>query len=220
VGYRELTPEEEERFETADRMIQRLRRRGVSFRLVDGKVRYRPTDRVSALWRSALRRCKTEVREILREEECEARWEARLASQPETDVLPDAELEAYHELTRDQQDALFGWIEENLAFAPETEGNRRDSYGLKHVFERSPEGFYTTDAQFRAGMWLAGFGGRRYPGKRYEDYETRYYYVRPNIHGFVHKLIEAGVPSEWAWDALFRRCPIHDDHAALCHERE
>jgi len=42
----------------------------------------------------------------------------------------------------------------------------------------------------------------------------------PNIHGFHRKLIEAGVPSEWAWDALFRRCPIHDDHAALCHERE
>jgi hypothetical protein len=217
-GYRELSEEEEERYETAYDLIEELRGCGVTFRLVDGRVRFRPAERVSEFGKAELRRCKAEVHEILREEEeRDAWWEARLANQPETDPLPDDESEELGKLTFDQQTELLGWIEESLVPAPEPEGNRRDSYGLKHTFERTPEGFYVTDEQFRAAMWLAGFKGRRYPGRRYEDCETRYYYVQPNVHGLFRKLVDAGVPSEWAWDALFRRCPVHDDHALRCH---
>jgi hypothetical protein len=226
----EPTDEEEERYEAANNLLKKLRKRkdGVDFRLVNGKVRYRPVDEVSEADLAELRRVKAEVIEFLQEEaECEAHYKRRaeeyetsLPNQPETDQLPDGEYEEYRELTRDQQDELVGWIEDNLdlVLAPETEGNRRDSYGFKHVFERSPEGFYVTDAQFRCAMWIAGLLGRRYPRRHNAAPESRYYYVGPNIHGFHRKLVEAGVPSEWSWDVLFRRCPIHDDLALRCHD--
>lgn len=203
-AYRELSPEEEERYETAYDLIEELRGCGVDFRLVDGRVRYRPASRVSEHGKAELGRCKAEVYELLREEaELEAAHESRLANQPEMDLLPDHEYEEFSELPVDKQQALFEWIEESLEVSPECiEADRRDSYQLKHIFERSPEGFYILDEQFRCALWLSGFSGRRYPGKRYEDLETRYYYVRPSIHGLVRKLVDAGVPSEWAWDAL------------------
>jgi PAS domain-containing protein len=106
-------------------------------------------------------------------------------------------------LINDRQDALIRWIGESLEVSPETStGRLRDSYYLKHVFENSPEGFYVTDEQFRAAMWISGFLGRRYPGRRYEDYETRYYYVRPNREGLIEKLVRAGVPEGWAREAI------------------
>jgi hypothetical protein len=77
-----------------------------------------------------------------------------------------------------------------------------DSYSLKHDFERAPEGFYITDAQFRAAMWYEGFLGRRYPGRHYEDCESRYYYLRPNRRWLVDKLIRAGVPEALAKDTI------------------
>jgi hypothetical protein len=218
MAYVEISPEEETRYETAYDLIKALRGCGVTFRVVDGKLRYRPADKVNELGKAELKRCKAEVIELLQDEaEAEAEWEARLANQPETDPMPDAEYEAFTELPTGQQNMLFDWIEESFEPALETEANLRDSYGLKHTFERSPEGFYVTDEQFRAAMWLSGYLGRRYPGRRYEDCESRYYYVRPNIHGFHRKLVAAGVPSEWAWDVLFRRCPVHDENARSCH---
>ena len=117
--------------------------------------------------------------------------------------MPDDEWEELEELTGEQRSKLYRWIRESLEEAPKVDGNRRDSYHLKHVFERSPEGFYVTDAQFRAAMWLAGRLGRRYPGKHYEDLESRYYYVRPNREGFIKKLVNyAGVPEGWAREAM------------------
>jgi len=157
------------------------------------------------------------------EEEYDAWWEAKLASQPEIDPchLPGDEYEEYSRLTDDQQDTVVGWIEENLEEAPEkTERYRRDSYGLKHDFERSPEGFYVSDAQFRCGMWLLGFCGRRYPGRRYEDLESRYYYLQPNYAGLIRKLEGAGVPSGWARDAIIEAHPDPEPDPALILEEQ
>jgi hypothetical protein len=217
-GYRELSEEEEERYETAYDLIETLRSISVDFRLVDGKVRYRPVSCVNEHGRSELRRCKAELYEILREEdEREAAWEEALATAPEfaatDDNLADipalmAEQDEFDELSADQQRALFRWIAESLEVSPETGTDRlHDSYSLKHVFERSPEGFYVSDEQFRCAMWLSGFPGRRYPGRRYEDCESRYYYLRPKPEGLIRKLIEAGVPSGWARDAIVEAHP-------------
>src|SRR5215212_2331861 len=84
--------------------------------------------------------------------------------------------------------------------------SRRDSYELKHVFERSPGGLYITDAQFRAGMWLSGFPGRNYPGRQrsYEELDMRYFYVRPKPEGLIDKLVRAGVPSDWAINTIMQ----------------
>jgi hypothetical protein len=219
----------EERFEEYYGDLERFDYRKISGNLHTGMpyvvefASYRTASVLSEFARSELRRCKAEVYEILCEEgERAAWWEAKLAAAPETDALPDDEYAELGELTWDQQEALFGWIRESLEISPEaTECYRHDSYELKHIFERAPEGFYVTDAQFRAVMWLTGFLGRRYHTVRLKSPESRCYYVRPSIHGLFRKLVDAGVPSEWAWDVLFiRRCPVHDENAALCHTRE
>lgn len=228
--YRELSEEEEERYEKAADLLETLRERGIDFRLVRGKVCYRPASRLSEVARAELESVRDEVREILlEEEEREAWWEARLANQPEMDPMPneeyeefcnllpprdpDEETEEYEKRLNALQDTLLGWIGESIEVSPEKSIARlRDSYSLKHVFERSPEGFYVTDEQFRAAMWISGFLGRRYPGRFYEDCESRYYYVRPNREGLIRKLERAGVPSDWARDA-FSECD-HPGEAA------
>jgi hypothetical protein len=204
-GYRELSQTEDERYEAADALLVELEPLGVEFRPVEGKVRFKPASRVDEAGKAALRHYKAEVYELLREEEeCTARRDAHLASQPKTDPLPDDEWEEFEKLTGGRQDALCGWISQTLIIDPESRpASLQTSYHLKHVFERSPEGFYVTDAQFMTAMWMSGFLGRRYPGKRYEDLETRYYYLRPNREGFVDKLVEhAGMPQAWAWEAI------------------
>jgi len=212
--YRELSEEEEERYEKAYDLLKTLRGLGIDFRLVRGKVCYRPASRLSEVARAELEQVRDEVQEILlEEEEREAWWESRLANQPEMDPMPEEEYEELLELPKEQTDALFGWIAESIEICPEKSVERlRDSYSLKHVFERSPEGFYVTDGQFRAAMWISGFLGRRYPGRWYEDCESRYYYVRPNREGLIRKLEIAGVPSDWARYA-FSECD-HPGEAA------
>jgi hypothetical protein len=54
---------------TARSLIERLAWRGVSFRLVDGKVRFRPTTLLTEVERSEIRRVKDEVYQLLREDE-------------------------------------------------------------------------------------------------------------------------------------------------------
>jgi hypothetical protein len=210
-----------ERYATAERLTSDLRAHGIEFWTPGREVHYRPASVLSDYAKSELERVKSEVYEILREEEeHEAWWEATLAAQPEMDPMPNEEYEEFYNLLppRDpdeeteeayekrinaRQDALFRWIRESLAISPETStGRLRDSYYLKHVFEDSPEGFYVTDEQFRAAMWISGFLGRRYPGRHYEDCESRYYYVRPNREGLIEKLVRAGVPQDWAREAL------------------
>jgi hypothetical protein len=210
-----------ERYATAERLISDLRAHGIEFWTPGGEVHYRPASVLSDYAKSELERVKSEVYAILREEEeHEAWWEATLAAQPEMDPMPNEEYEEFYNLLppRDpdeeteeeyekrinaRQDALFRWIRESLAISPETStGRLRDSYYLKHVFEDSPEGFYVTDEQFRAAMWISGFLGRRYPGRHYEDCESHYYYVRPNREGLIEKLLRAGVPQDWEREAL------------------
>jgi hypothetical protein len=50
-------------------LIERLSRRGVSFRLVGGKVRFRPTTLLTDEERFEIRRVKYEVCQLLREDE-------------------------------------------------------------------------------------------------------------------------------------------------------
>jgi hypothetical protein len=54
---------------TARSLIERLSRRGVSFRLVDGKVRFRPPGRLTQEERTEMRRVRGEVYELLRKDE-------------------------------------------------------------------------------------------------------------------------------------------------------
>ncbi len=58
---------------TARSLIERLSRRRVSFRLVGGKVRFRPADRLSNEDLEELRRVKPEVLALLSEDEARRR---------------------------------------------------------------------------------------------------------------------------------------------------
>jgi hypothetical protein len=186
----------EERYEAAYDLIEALRGSGVAFRLCGGEVRYWLVDRISDKGRSELERVKSEVYKILREEKEREAW---LANQPEVDPLPDDEYDDWTELTNEQQAEISCWIPQTMEIDSDLKAS---SYHLKHVFERSPDGFYVTDGQFRAAMWLCGFLGRRVPGLRNKDVVTRYYYVRPNREGLVCKLVRAGVPQEWVREAI------------------
>jgi hypothetical protein len=57
---------------TARSLIERLSRRGVSFRLVGGKVRFRPTTLLTDEERTEIQRVRDEVYQLLREDD--ERW--------------------------------------------------------------------------------------------------------------------------------------------------
>jgi hypothetical protein len=54
---------------TARSLIEQLAHRGVSFRLVEGKVRFRPTTLLTDDERTEIRRVKDEVYQLLREDD-------------------------------------------------------------------------------------------------------------------------------------------------------
>jgi hypothetical protein len=54
---------------TARGLIERLTRRGVSFRLVDGRVRFRPTSLLTDEERQEIRRVRDELYALLREDD-------------------------------------------------------------------------------------------------------------------------------------------------------
>ena len=67
---------------TARSLIEQLTRHGVSFRIVDGKVRVRPGRLLTDDERSELRRVKDEVQDLIREDdERRARGEAYIRDQ-------------------------------------------------------------------------------------------------------------------------------------------
>jgi hypothetical protein len=67
---------------TARSLIEQLTRHGVSFRIVDGKVRVRPGRLLTDDERSKLRRVKDEVQDLIREDdERRARGEAYIRDQ-------------------------------------------------------------------------------------------------------------------------------------------
>lgn len=61
----------------------------------------------------------------------------------------------FKELTKSQQKQLILFC---LNFKPiKTINTRSSSYGLKHIFERSYNGFYITNNQFKHAMKLCGY---------------------------------------------------------------
>jgi hypothetical protein len=63
--------------------------------------------------------------------------------------------ERYEHLTLDSREALRRWIDASIK--PISRVGPNTSYGLKHFFEKSPEGFYVENGQFKAAMVEAGY---------------------------------------------------------------
>jgi hypothetical protein len=61
----------------------------------------------------------------------------------------------FRQLTPAEQAALGGWIRDVLV--PAKTIFRRTSYGMKHDFEREPQGFYLTNGMFKGAMQAAGY---------------------------------------------------------------
>ncbi|MBE0660332.1 MAG: hypothetical protein IH602_21745 [Bryobacteraceae bacterium] len=62
---------------------------------------------------------------------------------------------AFQRLTPQEQSALVDWI--RAVLAPAKTVFRRTSYGMKHDFEREPDGFYIYNGAFKGAMLAAGF---------------------------------------------------------------
>lgn len=61
----------------------------------------------------------------------------------------------FNELTQDQKDVLTSWVSHFDMI--KTINTRHTSYGLKHKFENSQNGFYITNGQFKGAMREQGF---------------------------------------------------------------
>lgn len=59
-------------------------------------------------------------------------------------------------LTNAEYDALIMWIKENL-YPRDTFNDVKTSYGLKHLFEFSENGFYVDNETFKQAMLECGF---------------------------------------------------------------
>jgi hypothetical protein len=64
--------------------------------------------------------------------------------------------EQYSLLTPEEQAILCSWIKENF-FPIKSFTCDCTSYGLKHVFENSPNGFYISNGMFKQAMKVCGF---------------------------------------------------------------
>lgn len=60
------------------------------------------------------------------------------------------------ELSPEEQMQLFTWCYNSLDKVGSI-NHQHTSYGLKHIFERSPLGFYVSNGQFSGAMLIAGF---------------------------------------------------------------
>ena len=83
-----------------------------------------------------------------------------MASGRRTDKLAERDWEAndpagFHKLESEQQTALVDWI--RAVLVPAKKVFRRNSYGMKHDFDREPEGFYVYNGAFKGAMLSAGF---------------------------------------------------------------
>ena len=61
----------------------------------------------------------------------------------------------FHKLEPEQQTALVDWI--RAVLVPAKKVFRRNSYGMKHDFDREPDGFYVYNGGFKGAMLAAGF---------------------------------------------------------------
>jgi hypothetical protein len=62
----------------------------------------------------------------------------------------------FQELQPEEQAALVDWI--RAVLVPAKTVFRRNSYGMKHDFDREPDGFYVHNGAFKGAMLAAGFG--------------------------------------------------------------
>ena len=61
----------------------------------------------------------------------------------------------FRDLSAEQQNVLLDWI--RAVLVPAKSIFRRTSYGMKHDFEREPDGFYVWNGMFKGAMRAAGF---------------------------------------------------------------
>lgn len=62
---------------------------------------------------------------------------------------------AFHKLEPEQQTTLVDWI--RAVLVPTKTVFRRNSYGMKHDFDREPDGFYVKNGAFKGAILAAGF---------------------------------------------------------------
>lgn len=62
----------------------------------------------------------------------------------------------YDKLETWQKLIITTWIKENFVKRVTINYNH-SSYGLKHIFERSPDGFYITNGAFKGALLACGF---------------------------------------------------------------
>lgn len=62
----------------------------------------------------------------------------------------------YQKLTNEEKQILLSWIPNNLGRADRIY-KKYSSYDLKHFFEKSPQGFYLTNGQFKGAMLAAEY---------------------------------------------------------------
>jgi hypothetical protein len=74
------------------------------------------------------------------------------ANQPSKFDMP----EEYERLTSEERGILLDWIDQKITPAKSVY-KWATSYGLKHQFEVSSEGFYITNGQFKGAMLAAGY---------------------------------------------------------------
>ena len=83
-----------------------------------------------------------------------------MASGRRRDELAERDWEAndpdgFQQLEPEQQTALVDWI--RAVLVPAKTVFRRNSYGMKHDFDREPDGFYVYNGAFKGAMLAAGF---------------------------------------------------------------
>jgi len=82
-----------------------------------------------------------------------------------------------YNLTKDEQETLLRWIQNNFTLAP-TVWRKETSYTLKHVFERCSVGFYVTNGHFKGAMLAAGFSPAN-PSEKNWHFRIRYVKSHP-----------------------------------------
>ncbi|HFU7087177.1 TPA: hypothetical protein ACGN8S_002212 [Bacillus cereus] len=76
---------------------------------------------------------------------------------PNSDALLPVNLPAdYENLSEEQQETLQNWIFNNFDMI-HSYNLDNSSYGMKKLFENSPQGFYITNGQFKGAMLKRGY---------------------------------------------------------------
>lgn len=65
-------------------------------------------------------------------------------------------INSFNNMQIKNQEILIYWIDNNL-IKTKTIQKRHSSYGLKHIFEKSENGFYITNEEFKGAMITCNF---------------------------------------------------------------